>query len=191
MTQYLDIRCDCGALQGRVACGAHFFQNRVMCYCDDCQAFVNHLGHESSLNQYGGTDVYQVSASQVSIVSGHEHLKCLKVTPKGVHRWYASCCNAPIGNTIGPQWPLVGFISSVIVQDLDSIVGPIKGSVFCQFANQPVPKEVKGRWSHKRIVATMVIKLLVWRILGKAQPNPFYKAGKAVSKPHCLASDNT
>ncbi|KZN65602.1 DUF6151 family protein [Pseudoalteromonas luteoviolacea] len=189
MTEYLDVRCDCGSVNGKVAMGQRFFQNRVMCYCDDCQAFVRHLGHEKSLNKYGGTDVYQVSASQVSIVSGHEHVRCLKVTSKGVHRWYAGCCNSPIGNTINANWPLVGLISSSIVQDLDSTVGPIKGSVFCKFANQPIPKEVKGPRSHKQIVAMMIIKLLIWRALGKARPNPFYRDGKAISKPICLTSE--
>ncbi|KZN57857.1 hypothetical protein N474_07710 [Pseudoalteromonas luteoviolacea CPMOR-2] len=189
MAEFLNFQCDCGAVTGKVASQGAFFRNRVVCYCDDCQAFVNHLGHEKSLNPYGGTDVFQVSASQVSITSGQEHLKCMKITAKGVHRWYASCCNAPIGNTINAKWPLVGFISTCIVEDLEKTVGPIKGSVFCKFANQPIPNEVKGPWSHKRIVATMLLKLVVWRILGKGAPNPFYAAGKAISKPYCIANE--
>ncbi|MCF2856603.1 DUF6151 family protein [Pseudoalteromonas sp. SMS1] len=189
MAEFLNFQCDCGSVTGTVACGSAFFRNRVMCYCDDCQAFVNHLGHEQSLNAFGGTDVFQVSASQVTFTSGKEHVKCLKVTPKGVHRWYTDCCKAPLGNTIGAAWPLVGLIRSSIVQDLDKVVGPISGSVFCKYANQPIPHDIKGPSSHKRIVVTMVMKLMIWRLLGKGSPNPFYSAGKAISKPQCLADE--
>ena len=35
--------------------------NRMVCYCDDCQAFVHYLGHADLLDAHGGTDIVQMA----------------------------------------------------------------------------------------------------------------------------------
>ena len=34
--------------------------NRVVCYCDDCQAFLHYLKRADLLDAHGGTDIVQV-----------------------------------------------------------------------------------------------------------------------------------
>jgi len=108
------IRCRCGAVQGTVADGS--INNRVRCYCKDCQAFARFLGRASEiLDHSGGTDIVQVAQVRVRFSSGLERLAAVRLTEAGMLRWYASCCNTPIGNTMrDPKWAFVGLIHSCL-----------------------------------------------------------------------------
>ncbi|MDK1288558.1 DUF6151 family protein [Pseudoalteromonas umbrosa] len=186
MEKCVNVKCQCGKVRGVVSCGNRLFHNRVVCYCDDCQAFVKHLAKQNILNEYGGSDVFQVSASQLIFTHGIEEIACLTVTRQGVHRWFAKCCNSPLGNTMNAHWPLVGLLHSCIEEDLDEVVGLPSGSVFCKFASAEIPAEIKGPWSHNRVVANLVLKLVLWRLLRKNSPSPFYRQGKPLVEPYCL-----
>src|SRR5262245_25612243 len=100
MPDDLAIRCDCGAVRG-VARGVSGERgNRVVCYCDDCQSFAHVLERsEDTLDAHGGTEIFQMSPAQLEFTAGADRLACLRLTPKGLLRWYASCCRTPIGNT--------------------------------------------------------------------------------------------
>lgn len=187
MERCLHMKCQCGKVRGNVSIGSKLFHNRVVCYCDDCQAFVKHLKQPHILNAYGGSDVFQVSASQLTITQGHSEIGCLTVTRGGVHRWFAKCCNTPLGNTLNARWPLVGLLHHCIEEDLDKMVGRPVGSVFCKFATGEIPKEVKGPWSHKQVAAHLILKIVLWQVLRKGRPSPFYLQGKPTVKPYCLA----
>ncbi|AOT06788.1 DUF6151 family protein [Pseudoalteromonas luteoviolacea] len=187
MEQCLHIKCQCGKVRGQVSYGNKLFHNRVVCYCDDCQAFVNHLKQSNVLNAYGGSDVFQVSASQLIFTQGKSNIACLTVTLGGVHRWFAKCCNTPLGNTLSARWPLVGLLDCCIEEDLDACVGRPSGSVFCKFANGEIPYEVKGSWSHKQVAAQLIMKIALWRLLRKGKPSPFYAQGNPIVQPYCLA----
>src|ERR1700722_1625740 len=93
------LSCRCGEVQGVVRNASPQNVNRVVCYCDDCQAFLHRLGRTDLLNARGGTDIVQVVPASLAFVRGQDRIKGLRLTPKGIHRWYASCCNTPVGNT--------------------------------------------------------------------------------------------
>ena len=93
------IQCRCGTLKGYVdrLRGANY----CVCYCRDCQAFAHFLGRAGEiLDARGGTAVVQTPAANVTFTSGREALACMRLTPNGLLRWYSTCCNTPVGNTL-------------------------------------------------------------------------------------------
>jgi hypothetical protein len=78
--------------------------NRGVCYCKDCQAFAHFLGKDGeTLDERGGTDVTQVLPKNIAFTQGTEILACIRLTEKGLLRWYAGCCNTPVVNTQGAR----------------------------------------------------------------------------------------
>jgi hypothetical protein len=115
----------------------------LVCYCDDCQAFAHFLGRaESMMDAHGGTDIVQMAPSHVSFSEGLEHLTCMRMSEKGMHRWFASCCKTPIGNTGGFGMPFVGLIHACIgateAGGADGLFGPIKARVQTRYARGDV-----------------------------------------------------
>jgi hypothetical protein len=44
MSRNVTLSCSCGEVRGLVTGVSPNTVNRVVCYCDDCQAFLHHLG---------------------------------------------------------------------------------------------------------------------------------------------------
>jgi len=92
------LRCRCGTLRGYVSHPESV--SRGVCYCRDCQAFAHFLGKaDDILDEMGGTDVVATLPKYLSFTQGFNALACMSLTDHGMLRWYASCCNTPIGNT--------------------------------------------------------------------------------------------
>ena len=98
--------------------------------------FAQFLGQaDDVLNAKGGTDIFQLSPARVSLTQGHEHLACMRLTPKGLRRWYASCCNTPIGNTLAnAKPPFLGLIHNFTDhtgegRSRDATAGPVRAHV--------------------------------------------------------------
>ncbi len=54
--------------------------SRVVCCCDDYQSFAACLNQSDAvLDQFGGTEIYQTSQSQVKVDEGIEHLRCMRL----------------------------------------------------------------------------------------------------------------
>ena len=116
MSRPAELRCRCGEVRGSVTNPSPRAANRVICYCDDCQAFAHHLGRADLLDAHGGTDIVQVAPASLKFVQGQRRIMGLRLTSNGLFRWYASCCNTPVGNTLSPAVPFVG----IIVQAFDN-----------------------------------------------------------------------
>jgi len=83
-------------------------QNRCVCYCRDCQAFAHFLGKvDAILDERGGSEIIQVLPRNLTFTQGIELLACMRLTEKGLLRWYAACCNTPIGKHAGHAETLV------------------------------------------------------------------------------------
>ena len=118
--------------------------NRGICYCDDCQSFAHFLGRaDTILDARGGTPIFQISAGRVELTHGSEHLACMRLKPKGLLRWYAGCCQTPIGNTSAkPAIPTIGMVEQCLMtpesgRARDDILGPLRFHVFSRFARRP------------------------------------------------------
>jgi len=185
----LGIRCRCGHLRGTVADVSPAAGIRVVCYCDDCQAFATRLGREDILDGHGGTDIFQLSPARVTISEGHDRLACLRLTPRGPLRWYAACCNTPIGNTLATgRLPFLGLILGCIEgqgRSLDELLGPVRLRIMARFARG----DLGDPDAHERFVLSHVFaifrRMLRWRIAGDHKRSPFFDptSGEPVSRP--------
>ena len=63
------------------------------------------------LDQQGGTETVQVAQPRVQFLQGEDRLAAVRLSENGMLRWYASCCNTPIGNTMAnPKISFMGLI---------------------------------------------------------------------------------
>jgi hypothetical protein len=176
MPTEMELRCRCGEVVGRVENASPQKVNRVVCYCDDCQAFAHQLGRADLLNAQGGTDVVQVAPASVTFVKGQQHIAGLRLSPKGLLRFHATCCNTPVGNTLSPAIPFVGIVAQVIdasPENLDSAFGPPVGAIFGKFAVGKPPSGSTG--PNLLLLLRAIAKLLGWRFGGRVWPHPFFK----------------
>lgn len=168
------LQCDCGQVRGVVANVSPAAVNHVVCYCDDCQAFLHALSREDLLDANGGTDIVQVAPATLSFTHGQEHIAGLRLSEKGLYRWYAACCKTPLGNTVSPAVPLVGIVTQTIrneARERDDLFGPPVGSVFGRYAVGH-PQGAAGL--SLRLLARTVRLMLGWWLRGQAWPNPFF-----------------
>ena len=100
MNLAVDVGCRCGEVEGRLDNAARETVNRIVCYCDDCQAFVHYLGRADLLDEHGGSDIVQVAPASLAYTRGNDRIAGVRLKPKGLYRWYASCCKTPLGNMV-------------------------------------------------------------------------------------------
>ncbi len=74
MSSDVPLVCSCGSVRGSIAGVSPETVNRVVCYCDDCQAYAHHLGRAALLDEHGGSDVVQVAPATLSFARGTEHI---------------------------------------------------------------------------------------------------------------------
>jgi hypothetical protein len=175
MSRNATLECRCRQVRGVVTGAAPDKVNRVVCYCDDCQAFLHHLGRADLLNEHGGTDVVQVAPASLSFLQGRERIAGIRLTPKGLHRFYATCCKTPLGNTMGPVIPFVGVVAQDFesgTQKADDVFGPPVGAVFGKYAVGAAP-EASPRIG-LRLMARTIPLVVGWRLGGRTWPHPFF-----------------
>ncbi|WAL59102.1 DUF6151 family protein [Thermocoleostomius sinensis] len=171
------IRCNCGKLKGTLNRNANV--NRCICYCADCQAFARFLKRENEiLDERGGTSIIQTIPANVTFAEGIENLRCMRLTANGLLRWYAACCNTPIGNTppnLNP--PFIGLIDNCLSSDrnlLSRAFGPVRMHVNTKYAiGEDKPKSIGLLSGTLRIIA-MVLKA---RLDGSHKRTPFFVLG--------------
>ena len=171
MSEDTELRCRCGEVQGRVRNAAPRTVTRVVCYCDDCQAFLHHLRRADLLDPHGGTDIVQVAPASLAFHRGTERIAGLRLTPKGLSRWYASCCHTPLGNTVGPAIPFVGIVAHVF-DGPDSTFGRPIAAIFGKDAIGAPPEGSTGR--NLRLYARAILMVVGWRVTGQVWPHPFF-----------------
>lgn len=181
------LRCRCGTLKGHVSRPDK--ATRLVCYCKDCQAFAHFLGRpQDILDGMGGTDVAATRAEFISFTEGADNLACMSLSDKGLLRWYARCCNTPIGNTPRDhKLPHVGLIHTCLAnpsQTLDSSFGPVRmhtGSKSAQ--GKPPSMPLSGAVALLRIFASLIPA----RLNGSYRHTPFFdERGTPVVTPKVL-----
>ena len=176
MSKEVEVRCRCGEVRGAVTNASPRTVNRVVCYCDDCQAFAHQLGRADLLNAQGGTDVVQVAPAALSFVRGQHRIVGLRLTPKGLFRWHTSCCNTPVGNTLGPAIPFVGIVAQVFdagPQRPDQVFGAPIGAILGKYAIGKAPAGSTG--INLSVLLPAIGKVLGWRLRGRTWPHPFFQ----------------
>jgi hypothetical protein len=189
----LPVRCSCGALRGVARGVSGDCGNHIVCYCDDCQSFAHFLERaEQTLDAHGGTEIFQTSPARLEITAGADRLACMRLTHKGLLRWYAACCRTPIGNTLASrQVPFVGLVLGCVDHaSRDEVLGPIRARLNTRFA-----KGNPGQAGASERVPLALIVRLLWlgfaaRLRGDHRRSPFFDrtTGAPVSPPRVLTA---
>ncbi|MBV1860988.1 MAG: hypothetical protein KUG77_21405 [Nannocystaceae bacterium] len=175
----LRLGCACGRVVLHIEGASPAVANRVACHCRGCNRFANDMRPEI-LDALGGTERFQVSPATVTIVSGQQAIACRQQTRKGALRWYASCCNTPLGLTLpNPKVPFVGLDVHALDHDekqLEAVLGPLRARVNVS----PRPENAKALKASHGALFSMLRHLipLTWRWWrqGEHRSSPFFDA---------------
>jgi hypothetical protein len=183
-------QCQCGLLRGEVDQPRRGV--RAVCYCSDCQAYAHLLGAPGRvLDTLGGTDVVATHARAVRITSGSQALACLSLSPRGLLRWYASCCKPPIANTPrDPKLPYVGLVHTCLNQPdpMERSFGAVQMHVNTRSAKGKPPRG--AAFSGMARFAVLVLRLTASRLRGKPSARAFFDAQGAPVTQVVVASPN-
>lgn len=190
MTWDAELHCRCGEVHGRVVNAAPDTVNHMVCYCDDCQAYLHHLGRVDLLDARGGTDIVQVAPASLSFDRGADRIVGLRLTPKGLYRWYASCCKTPLGNTLGPALPFVGIVAQAFdagEQRASDLFGKPIAAARGQYAIGGLPDGLKE--AGVLLIARTLRLMLGWRLRGQSWPHPYFdRETRKPSRPVSILS---
>lgn len=186
------MQCACGSMAGEIeGRGLH---NHVVCYCTDCRAFARFLGRaDSVLDDQGGTELVQLAQPRLRFTRGERHLSIIRLSEKGILRWYAGCCRTPIGNTLAsPRVSVIGLVHACLDRArLDRDFGGAAARVHTGSAlgmPGPRPRGMPG-------VIARLLAIVLWNGLGgRYRQSPLFdenglpRAEAAVLSPDCLAA---
>lgn len=149
---------------------------RVVCYCDDCQAFAHFLGRPGITDEWGGTDLFQMAPRNLRIEDPEQALACVRLSPKGMHRFYCSECRTPIGNAVSAGVPFIGLIHSFMDHEGDGVPRDealgMPGYSQAKFALDGLPPERAGApW---KVIGKSVSLLGKWWLTGAGSPSPLF-----------------
>lgn len=188
----IPLKCQCGKIRGTVANAGPKRGCRLVCYCDDCQKYANHLGSEGVLDELGGTDIYQTTPAQVTITEGADELKCLRLTEKGMYRWYSACCTTPLANTMAsPKAPFVGIVHTFMDHEghgatRDESLGQPAAYTQGKYAIGGVPAHAHATVSLP-VVFGFMRRFLLGALKQEHKPSPFFVNGQPITPPEVLA----
>lgn len=122
----------------------------MVCYCDDCQAFarwIEEQGGERFVDDRAGSDVVQVWPSQLRITDGIDKLSLMRLSEKGLLRWFTDCCKTPAGNMLpNHRSPFVGlpscFVHASDGGSLDAAIGAPFARIQGKFIRGGCPSDV-------------------------------------------------
>lgn len=181
------LKCKCGAVAGRLLPGTP--SSRVRCYCTDCQAFGRFFGPAPQvLDSQGGTEIVQVCQSRLRIDRGLEHLASIRLTDKGMMRWYTQCCHTPVGNTMrDPKMSFIGLIHSFM--DVSAIDGDFGPSIALLNTNTALGSPKPRQQGLAGVIFRFATLVLVSRVRGRYKQSPLYTStGAYVAQPRVLTS---
>lgn len=172
-TQHLS--CSCGKTQWSLSAtqpGRH-----IICYCKDCQAAPRHLGQSQIMDDNGGTHIWQTVPTTLDFTSSPD-IACIRLSPKGLLRWYAACCGTPIANTLPkPGFPFLGAILPTPAEGF----GPVRGWVNVSATHGKVKQ--KGQES---AIATLIGRAIGAFVQQKTRNTFFTDAGQPIIAPKVL-----
>jgi hypothetical protein len=182
----IEITCRCGKVHGTIRDVAPARTNRVVCHCDDCQAYAHYLEREDLLDAHGGTDVVQIGPANLSFDRGVENIAAIRLSPKGAFRWTATCCNTPLGNTAKPSIPFVGIPAGVLDEESRARFGEPIGRIMGKFAVGEPPPGSTG--FPAKVIARSLRRVLGWKLGGKSWPHPYFERSGALRYPERVIS---
>ena len=185
----MQLRCRCGAVRGEMDASRAYV--RATCYCKDCRAFARFLGLPGVLDASGGTDIVATAPATVRLTAGLEHVACMSLSPKGLFRWYASCCRTPLGNTPRePTLPYAGLVTACFdaaPQAVDAALGP-RGRVVINTGSATAP--VRATPLAFVTGGLRIVSGILGARLRRERSSPFFDAsGRPLREPEVISRE--
>ncbi len=176
----MKISCDCGAFIARLRSFPKNTPGRLVCYCNDCQTYVEKIKRTDVLDPYGGSEVIPAYPKEIEILQGLDTLKCYLLSEDGTYRWATSCCNSPILNT-KPGFPWAGIFHTAYTNQNPtalSELGKIKSRIYGKYALAGAPFKISEEiaFRDKLVVIPFIIK---GKLLRMDKDSPFFCADNA------------
>lgn len=184
----LTFSCRCGTLHGRLRDVSPAVGTHLVCYCGDCRAYAHHLGDESSLDAAGGTEIFQTSAGRIEIDAGQDRIACLRMSPRGPVRWYASCCGSALANTPPTAGiPFAGVIGARLSGEREAL-GPLVAHVFVDSA---VPEDgvTPRKFGVRQVLVRFLRIVLAARMAGDHRRHAFFPEARPLALPAKLTPE--
>lgn len=165
---------------------------RFVCYCRDCQAYAHALGNPAQvLDAAGGTDVIATVQQHLHFTQGAQALACLSLSGRGIYRWYASCCNTPIGNTArDPRLSYIAVVHSCLGESPAALDAGFGAQRIPVHTGHPRPRRDYSTARAMLSVARLVGAVVRARLTGRWKDTPLFSAGAApVVAPRVLDAD--
>lgn len=174
--------CRCGAFAAEVETGGGI---RVVCYCPSCRDFALRTDAAQALDEAGGSDLYQVAPERVRILRGADKLAWMRLTEKGPLRWYTTCCNTPVANTLATR--ALPFVTLQAHRFADpGALGPVAVRGFRRFATARAPASDR---SMRYLYWNFGKRALKSRLTGGWKRNPFFRDDGRQVGPGGLVAD--
>ena len=172
-------QCRCGTLRGEV--DEPHRAMRAVCYCRDCRTYAHWIGKpQEVLDAAGGTDIVATHSRYVRLAAGAPQLACMSLSPRGLLRWYARCCDTPIANIPRDRkLPYVGLVHTCLetVRPLEASFPPVQMDINTASALGPTPR--RGGFGNTLRFGAMVLRLASARLTGSYRATPFFDASGA------------
>lgn len=182
----MNIQCECGKFRAALNDFPKNSPGRFKCYCDDCQSYLHHIQRADLLDECGGTEIIPAYPRSIEVLSGQEHLQCIRLSEKGMYRFLASCCRTPICNT-APGRPWAGIHRRVYpTKELDAAYPKVTSSIMGKYAKGTPPPGTPKTFDFNGMKIVMPY-LLRGKFTGKAKHSPFFKRdGKPIAEVKVL-----
>ncbi|WP_371227488.1 DUF6151 family protein [Roseovarius sp. 2305UL8-3] len=182
----------CGATHLRVDVPGASAGTRAICYCKDCQTAAQlHGDGADMLSPAGGSDIWQTTPDRIKIVKGAEHLKVIRLSPKGLMRWHAGCCGTPMFNTL-PNLKLP-FIGMILRQSARSDADAVYGKLRCHASTEGVRPGAGASTrdkGFKRAGFDVLQRMLAAWLSGRSKDTPLIgKDGKPIAPVEVITKD--
>lgn len=186
----VDVECFCGKVKGVLKIVKKDLFH-AQCLCCDCQSYAENLENaDKILDSFGASSLVQTYPKYLAFLEGRQFITCGKLSNKGLLRWYASCCNAPLANTMpSPNVPFIGVSTKVLKFASDEekarLLGPITVKAFAKYAKGQKPKDAYNKFPMSYMFSIAVF-MLKGKLLAKTKPHPFFKSQRPIAEPILL-----
>lgn len=164
--------------------------SHVQCHCKDCQTAAHVLGAKEQLLPRGGSDIFHTLPQHLEITKGQEALACLRLSPKGLMRWYAACCDTPLFNTL-PHRKLAFmgvWVPALQGERVEKAIGKVIAVVRTHDA--PIGPEPLRDYGFNRAGFQVLARHFSALMRGTARQTPLFDgSGAPVVEPYVLSKE--
>src|SRR5690606_9092904 len=124
-------------------------------------------------------DVVRLAPRRVCFDSGTEHIRGVRLTPRGQQRWFAGCCETPLGNAPRPYVPFIGmpmeaFRGAAVAGRRDELFGSVRAAICCKYATGVAAETSIRRFRGQGMLGHLLHLMLRWKLQGLTWPHPFF-----------------